>query len=100
MTTGKRYGKNVKTKILDKALRIWVRNPNEFTIKNVAIALGMNHSNIYHHFPNGLFEAVAEHALKKKNVKAVSRLIALGHPAADKLAPSERAEYLTKLAES
>jgi AcrR family transcriptional regulator len=95
--TGKRYGSDVKDKILNKALKMWEQDHNNLTVMGVAKALGMNHANIYHHFPEGLKDAVAEHAVQTKNTRIVARLIALGHPATDQLCPTERAEYLSNL---
>ena len=95
--TGKRYGSDVKEKILNKAVKLWEQDHTQVTVTNVARALGMNHANIYHHFPDGFRETVAEHAVKTKNTKIICQLIAYGHPAVEGLAPCERAEYLSNL---
>jgi len=93
--TGKRYGNDVKNKILNTALKMWEQDHNNLTVMGVAKALGMNHANIYHHFPEGLKDAVAEYAVKTKNIRIVGRLIALGHPSTNDLCPTERADYLS-----
>lgn len=95
--TGKRYGTDVKEKILNKAIKIWEQDATQMTTANVARQLGMNHANIYHHFPDGFKEAVAEYAVKTKNTKIICQLIALGHTTVESLGPSERAEYLSNL---
>lgn len=96
---GKRYGGNVSDKILETAVKIWETNPHDVTPTKVAQKLGMNHSTIYYYFPVDFKERVAEFALMKRNVRVVGQMIATGHSLADKLAPSERAEYLNKLSE-
>ena len=95
--TSKRYGLDVKEKILNKAINIWEQDATQMTTANVARELGMNHANIYHHFPEGFKEAVAEYAVKSKNKKIVCQLIALGHSSVDGLSPSERVDYLSNL---
>lgn len=96
MSTGKRYGKDVKEKILETALKVWEENTTNLSIKEVATRLGMNHANVYYHFPQGLQDAVAEYALEKNNIKVVTSLIVSGHHLAEKLSPSEKLEYLSK----
>ena len=97
MSTSKRYGADVKEKILQTAVKVWEENPHDFTVKKVSTRLGMNHANIYHHFPQGLMDAMADYALRNKNVRVICSLIVAGHKSVENLSPSEKSKYLLSL---
>lgn len=97
MNKGPRFGRDVKEKILNAGLRIWEKDASKLTVTNVARSLGMTHGNVFYHFPAGLKDAIAEYAIAQKNTRVIVQLIVTGHPLVEKLAPSERANYLKSI---
>lgn len=87
--------RDTKTKILKTGLKMWLENPDSVTANGIASRIGMTHATILYHFPEGVKDAVAEFAVRTKNARIVAQLIVTGHKAAEGLAPSERAEYLS-----
>jgi len=69
------HGDNVKRTILDAALKTWP----DVSYRAVGKAADMTHSNVFYHFPDGLEDAVIEHAHAVGDRKMIQKLIVSEH---------------------
>lgn len=97
MTLGilSKMAKDTKEKILNEGIKMWLENYMSVNANAIARRLGVTHGTVLYHFPLGVREAVAAHAVKIGNSKIIRHLIVTDHPAVDNLSPSERSKYFT-----
>lgn len=79
-----------REKILNAALDIWIKEPHNFRLKQVAEAAGITSAAIYYYFENmrDLRQHVIEYAVQTGNSRALAMLAAMDHPAAQSIAQS------------
>lgn len=88
-----------KDDILKAGVRLWEKDHSNVTVSKVAAELGISHSLVLYHFPEGFKEAVKQYAFDHKNVKVIAQLIVTGDRLAEGLCPTERMKYLKKAVE-
>lgn len=89
--------KNTKEDILSTGVSMWLENPMTVNAHAIAKKMGMTHGAVMYHFPDGVRDAVADHAVKTGNTNIICQLIASGHKAVNNLTAMERAFYLAKI---
>lgn len=85
--------KSTRDKILDAGLKLW---PN-VTPTTVSKATGISQPNVFYHFPEGLADAVAAHAVKVGDSHVIVQLMASGHAAVENLSPSDRIRHFNAI---
>lgn len=89
-----KHGDKQKRKILDAGLKIW-RAGERLTLRAVADAVGVTHAAVLYHFKeDGLFDAVAAHAVDRGDSHIIVQLIAQGHAAVKDLSPADRRKHM------
>lgn len=79
-----------KKAILDTGLKLW---PN-VSCCNIANDMGISHQGIAYHFGDRLRDSIAEHAVKERNSRVIAQLIAIQHPAIEKMSNAERSRHM------
>ena len=87
-------GDRTKSKILAAGLEMWLENPNSVSANGIGNRIGMKHASILYHFPYGVKDAVAEHAVNVGNSRVIAQLIVSEHPAVKNLSASDRMKHL------
>lgn len=86
--------KDTKDKILNAGIDMWLENPLSVTANGIASKIGLTHGTVLYNFPNGVRNAVAEHAVKIGNSRIIVQLIALNHESIITLSAIEKSKHL------
>ena len=86
--------KNTKRKILNVGIMMWLEDPMTVNAHAIAKRMGMTHGAVLYHFPEGVKDSVALHAVKTGNSKIICQLIVADHIAVEQMNEKIKAEYL------
>lgn len=92
-----KHGEKTRQKILETGLEMWLKNPNSVTANGIAKRMGLVHSAILYHFPDGVKDAVAAYALEQGNAQVIAQLIVNRHELVAGMSSAERTGWLAKL---
>lgn len=90
-------GEKTYQKILKTGIALWLQNPDNVSALSISTRIGISHATVLYHFPYGVKDAVAEHAVEIKNARIIAQLIASGHAAIRDMSPTERTMYLKSI---
>lgn len=90
-------GNETKEKILNAGIKLWIKDPSEVTPSHIGRMLKMSHSLVIYHFPKGIKDAVAHHALKNDVLPVIGLLIAGNHKVIGKLSDKEKQSYIQRI---
>lgn len=85
---------NKRDEILKAGIKAWHESPQSVTASNIGRMIGLTHAGVLYHFPKGLKDAVAAHAVELCDKRIVAQLIVCKHPLVKHLAGQERMKYL------
>lgn len=90
-----KQGQETRAKILETGLQMWLKNPDSVTANAIAKNLEITHGAVLYHFPNGVKNAVASHALKVGNAEIIAQLITTNHKSIKDMSGKERSHWLS-----
>ena len=84
--------KSIRTKahILSEGLKLWQETSGFFDKADLAQAVGMTRQGVDYHFPKGVVDAIADHAVETGCDAVVAQLIVMRHPAVQGMTAAER----------
>lgn len=89
------HSEKTRIKILSAGCEIWRKSPEKVNPVEVAKHVGMTRPGILFHFPaDTLRDAVAEYAVKIADSFVIVQLIAINHPAVEKLGPRQKSVHI------
>ena len=88
---------NKRDEILKAGIKAWHESPQSVTASNIGRMIGLTHAGVLYHFPKGLKNAVAAHAVELRDKKIVPQLIVCKHPAIKSLTSAERLEFIKRM---
>jgi hypothetical protein len=90
-------GNITRYKILKTGLEMWEKDPSSVNAHAISKNMNIVHGTVMYHFPDGVRNAVALHAVDVGNHKVMAQLIVEGHPAVAGLNPADKKEILSSV---
>lgn len=90
------HGDRVRASILATGLDLMRTDPATLSARRIGKRLGLTHSAVLYHYGNAaaLKDAVAAHAVAAGDAPCIRYLIAMRHPAVDRMPQSERSRWM------
>lgn len=89
-------GEKAKLRLLQAGIRVWP----DVTASNVARDAGFkSHKIVSYHFPGGIKDAVAQHAVETGNPHIIVQLIGMGHESVAGLSEAAKRRYIKSVSQ-
>lgn len=86
-------GNKTKDRILQAGIEMWLKDSSSVSANAISKHCKITHGTVLYHFPEGVKDAVAQHAVNIGNSRIIVELMGQGHPAVENLSPSERSRH-------